>query len=708
MKQHKSSKNTRTRPFGLSPTSGGRLSAVRSWLTGAGVVLRGNGSSWLVLALGSGMIAQWLLDQGRSFSLAGGLYAGAAVLFVLLMRRGSLSSALGQDRAVRWGIPWPSVLIAAALGAIAFPRFTGNLFHRGATWIWISGLGMLLLGVYLADSRDGKAPSLNLRDRVSADGINIAWWHVALLAIIALGAFFRLHRIAEIPAEMGCDLPHVYSNIRYILRGEYLIFFPSYPGREGLFFYLAAPLCKVLGLTHTNIKAAAGLVGVVTLPVVYLLGKELFNREVGLWAALLLSISHWHIIQTRIGFRACTVPLVLSLTWLFFARGLRTGRRWPMALAGLFLGIGLYSYNAHMIVPVMIVAMFLGTLLTQSRKTVGPNLGNMVILVVVAIYVFIPLARYAYEQPESYIFRAATRITDLETSVNGSPWLILLDNVRKTLLMFNLVGDGVSISNVPFLRQLGFFSAILLVLGLAWTIWHWREGLNLTVLISWAIMLLPTALSIAFPAEVPNAIRAMGAVPAVVVLCAISLTLVRRTFAQAFPRQPSRQVVLCLSRDGDEQVVLRWRWGLGVRHGLVAMLILALAFETWSVYPTYFDDYRLGLPEQNYSVTLEMARAIDAFVDEGEAYIKIMPYWYDGNAVRAQLRHADQSWHNEIGSFEANHPPLAGDPGKFMVIIHPGDQQSLAVLNQFYPSGISLTRRTPSGQVAFLEFYGER
>jgi len=61
-----------------------------------------------------------------------------------------------------------------------------------------------------------------------------------------------------------------------------------------------------------------------------------------------------------------------------------------------------------------------------------------------------------------------------------------------------------------------------------------------------------------------------------------------------------------------------------------------------------------------------------------------MPYWYDGNAVRAQLRRTDPNWNNELDTLDPDKPPLAGPAGRYMVIVHPDDQASLQALRQAF------------------------
>ncbi|MFH1085279.1 MAG: hypothetical protein V1772_05915, partial [Chloroflexota bacterium] len=120
-----------------------------------------------------------------------------------------------------------------------------------------------------------------------------------------------------------------------------------------------------------------------------------------------------------------------------------------------------------------------------------------------------------------------------------------------------------------------------------------------------------------------------------------------------------------------------------------------------------FQQYVYHLPDHNYSITLDMARVIDDFYD-GEIYIKIWPYWYDGNAVRAQLRRVDQGWRNELERLEPGQPPVAGGAAKFAVILHPDDAQGLETLRLAAPQGIALTRHDGAGRVSMVIYYGQR
>jgi 4-amino-4-deoxy-L-arabinose transferase-like glycosyltransferase len=659
----------------------------------------------LFAALLLAIVGQILLDLRLVPVLAIVPYAMAAVLFVRTVGQPS-HGFRRYSQGVRSGsFPFRMLVVVAAVGPLAFAYFGGNAFTVKNTALW--GGGLLLLGRFAGPSSDSLTRKPAKGQGCCAHGLCIKWYQFALVGILALGAFYRLYKIERVPLEMGCDLPHIYNNVRLILRSEFPIFFPSHPGREGLFFYLAAPVCRLFGLRHTTIKLAGALVGIVTLPVVYLLGRELFDREVGIYASAFLSMSHWHMIMTRTGYRASSLPLVLAMMWYFLVRAFKTHRRWFYALAGFLFGLGFYTYNAFMVAPLMVLGLFIVAWLTEGRSFVK-QWTNALSFALVALYTVIPLSRYIHDHPRSYIYRAGTRITNMEKEMPGHLLRVFLSNLRKTILMFNYRGDSVFASNIPGHRQLAFSAAMLFVLGLAYLLWHWRQWYNGTVIVALFVMLLPSSLALAFPNEVPGAIRACGALPAAMIVAGLALALMRRRLITFGEESEKDRLSLSLRLDGGGGLTREWDLARIRSWVGTGILVLALFLEVRAAYLLYFQDYVEHLPEDNRSISLEMAEAIDDFADDGESYIKIMPHWYDGNAVRAQLRIEDQSWHNELAELRPGRPPFVGKPGKFMVILHPADSPSLETLQEAFSAGVVLKHSYDNGDTAFVTFYGER
>jgi len=627
-------------------------------------------------------VGQRLVDAGTVTAgvvlliVGGGVFAASSPRDVPGGGQGALRALSSGPRC--W---WP-VLAAYGLGLTGVIAFAVNRVTWWAGTAWLLGLALLAWAAW--PDQGVTLP----RDWLSSDVVGLTWHGVVLLGIVLLGCVFRFYRLRELPAEMGCDLPLIQDNIAQILQGDYAVFFPSWPGREGLFFYLAALPARILGLSHWTIKAASGALGVVTLPAVYLLGREVHSREVGIYTAAMLAVSHWHVILTRMGYRLSVMPLLVALALWAWLRARRTGGRHWYALGGLLVGLGLHSYNAFMIAPAWIAMLILGERLRDRTAWPRERLEGLALLLIVMLYVALPLAAFAVANPDIYFFRVATRLTGEEVALSEHPLAVLARNAWRAAGMFNVRGDSIATSNVPGLRQLGYVPALLLPLGLGWALFRWRRDAHMALLITFPAMVVPTALSLAFPREVPNAGRAVGALIPALTLAAMSLAELRRMVWRALAAFAKSGKVACVAP--------------------FALVLTLFAGETVSAWETYYSTYREHLPAGNYSISLEMARAIDTFAHEGPVYTVIWPHHYDGNAVRAQLERGSLPVERELPSLVAGEPPLDEEPGKRMVILSPEDTVSLTTLELAFPRGVAVTHVDDEGREKFVTFYGEK
>lgn len=638
-----------------------------------------------ILALAAGAAAQWLLDLERWQGLAWALYLLAAVLFGLwsLRRRQPTPATIPSFPPV---LRWPWAVAALGLAALAWANLSDNRFTVIGAAAW--GGALLCAGLAVWPPRK-EPPAARQRG-----GLLLTWPTLALLGSMALGAFFRLHRIHTIPLEMGCDLPLIQGNIAQILGGEYPIFFTAHPGREGLFFYLAAPIAALVGLSHVSIKVASALMGVLTLPVVYWLGRELADRWTGALAALLLAISHWHIILTRVGYRAALLPPLVGLAWLFLLRGLKRGGSHNYALCGLWVGLALQTYNAAMAMPPLFAGMLLIAWAARRRLGAAVQGRAMLIWAAFTILAALPLLRYATEAPSAYLYRVATRATGLEQALPGDLAATFGGNVLRAAGMFHQTGDSVYLSNVPGYRQLGFVTGVLLVLGLGYAVAHGRRNHLWTALCLLPGMLMPSIMALAFPQEVPSAVRSIGALPVVVLLPALGLRRVVGAMRDAWQREPGSGLWR-LARRGAPMLV-----GVALGAGLL--------MEAYSAYSLYFERYVWHQPNHNQSISLKLARAVDGWGENGDIYLMIWPHWYDGNAVRAQLRRVPPQDVWERWELVPGEPPLDDAPGHVMVLMHPEEREALDLLRAHYQRHVVLEDHWEDGSVAVRIFVGER
>ena len=186
-----------------------------------------------------------------------------------------------------------------------------------------------------------------------------------LLFGLLLAALLRLPSLATAPPGVHFDEAAngiLASEIAW--NGDRPVFITSYTGKEVFFFYAAAITARLVGPGEFSLRLAAAFLGLLTVAVTYWLGRVMLgDRRVALLAALLLATSFWHLLFSRLGFRAISQPLMQALAVGFIWQALQSEQerqRWQkVLLAGIALGLVAYTYLAARLFP---VALFVGLL----------------------------------------------------------------------------------------------------------------------------------------------------------------------------------------------------------------------------------------------------------------------------------------------------------------------------------------------------------
>jgi 4-amino-4-deoxy-L-arabinose transferase-like glycosyltransferase len=186
-----------------------------------------------------------------------------------------------------------------------------------------------------------------------------------LILIIILAVVLRVCWLGEAPNTFSTDeASDGYDAYSILLTGrdrygDYLpiILRAFNDARESLYVFLLVPLIKLFGLNEFITRFPAAVAGVLIVPVVYWLAKELFVRQkIALFAAFLTAISPWGIYYSRLTFRANLFPLFFCLGLLFFLRSWRIPNN--LIFSSLFFGISLHTYSpARAFVPLFLLGL---------------------------------------------------------------------------------------------------------------------------------------------------------------------------------------------------------------------------------------------------------------------------------------------------------------------------------------------------------------
>lgn len=614
-------------------------------------------------------------------------------------------------------LPWymrldPMRLVYALAGMVSCVAVwfgsSGNRIATPTIYLWI--LSAVFWSLAFAPE------PLRLRERVRKwwgklhqfNWKSYAWVLVALALVMAFGIAFRFDRLYEHPREMTDDHVELILDAGLVRDGLRAIFFANNGGREPIQMYTIAAASYVpgLGIDHYTIKVVAAVQSLLTLPIFFWLGFEITggnNRRLkllmGVFVAALLATSYWHVAISRQALRIVLTPPITALLLIFLARAMRHNRRADYIIAGLCLGYGLYMYQAVRMLPIVIV-LAIGMALYFSARSWRERrqyVFNLSVLVLISFVVFLPLFHYSVEQPELFWRRTTGRllgddvitetladgtIRQREASVeerlqafqNNVP--VLLSNVRNVLLMFNWKGDVAAITGVPNTPALDPFSGALFIVGLgAWSVYaiRRRDVVLGLVPIGLFIMLLPSALSIAFPVENPSHTRTSGAIPFAYLIMALPLAVI---VDQMWRQDRVRKLIAV---------------------GLSGFVILA-SYDANT--RTYFGDYP-QVYSDSFDPYTEPGRFLEGFANSngsyGNAFMIGFPHWWSHRAI-GLAGGLETYWPNGIVSRDAIPEMLEAaalrndafrlDPNKDLLFFYsPDDVETGQRLQALFPEG---------------------
>ncbi len=349
--------------------------------------------------------------------------------------------------------------------------------------------------------------------------------YLALTLIMLLAAFLRFYQLGAIPAGIDGDQGADGFGAKRILTGEeYPVFLSNRWGAPSMHTYFVAFSFALWGTSLWAIRFASAVVGVLTIPVLFWLAKELFPAAedspslVAILSAFWIATSYWHIIFSRAG-QAATLPLFSTSAMYFLWRGVRSERRWPFLVAGVLLGAALYGYRAARFLPIFLIILF-GHWVLSDGAFRQRHLRNVALLVLVAAAVCTPLAVYAAVHPEVFFAREQHVFVFNPEVGSGNPVGDFATALADTLGMLNLKGDPAFRWNPGRRPALDAVSSACFFIGIGIALWRWKGRSYRFVLLWLLVMALPGAFALE---HLPAFNRGIGALPAVCLLSAIGV-----------------------------------------------------------------------------------------------------------------------------------------------------------------------------------------
>ncbi len=384
---------------------------------------------------------------------------------------------------------------------------------------------------------------------------------ISLALIVIIAAFFRLYNITQTPPGLYPDEAMDGTNAQEALATHnFKVFYPENNGREGLFMDIQALSITAFGNEPWALRIVSSIFGILTVLGLYFLAKILFKSKkeyavkIALLSAFLMATNFWHINFSRISFRAIMAPFFLVWAVYFILKSFDEEKYKSAIIAGIFYGLGFYSYIAFRATP-LIIAVIFGYWLVKYPLSRKRLVKKFVVLFLVSLIVFAPLGYYFVKHPADFMGRT----TQVSIFSSASPLKSLADNTIKTLGMFNFAGDSNWRHNYSGAPELFFPVGIMFLIGIFFAIYcliknfklpstsHpevFSEGSRLPfyILLSWFITaMLPVVIS---NEGIPHALRSILMIPPVIILAAFGGIITYEKLREILKSKISKNILL--------------------------------------------------------------------------------------------------------------------------------------------------------------------
>jgi uncharacterized membrane protein len=607
-----------------------------------------------------------LNHQRFTLGVAGALIVAAGLWWIV-----SVSSirpaVLPPGSAALEGGPGPWLIAAAVvLAAGAWLSSGTGVYTRLNVVLWLSAVAAWLVAWW---------PNTRRRRRLSL-APSTALVLIALVMVTGLAASFLFHSLHSVPGEPTSDHAEKLLDVRDVLSGQHPIFFPRNTGREPAQFYLSAALIKWFGfaLSWQTLKFGTALIGLLAVPAIFLVGRELAGSVCGLSAAVLAAVSKWPLGIDRMGLRFPFAVLASALTLYFLLRYLRRGDRRDALCCGLAMAFGLHGYSSFRVLIVAVAAVFGLAILRHwhaRNRAWRVALADAGLAYGTAFIASVPLMHFAIQHSDLVLGRQSSRL-DASLGI-GDTVSMLASNYWNAARAFNWTGDHgwtVAVVGQPFLDYLTGAALLAGCVSIVTLSCKWRSVAAIAIVLVAPVLLLSSALSLAFPDENPSPNRMGVAVPLVFSLAGLPVAVMLeavRASARA-PRGVRRRVILSL--------------------GTIA-LACGLALVAADNYDSYFHRYR-GQYLASAENTYEIARAVNAEgVSVENTFLLTYPFWLDARLFSLALT-GDFGW-AETHTVDAGRPvPAHRTSGRVVYVLSSDDRARRNALQRRFPHGTYL------------------
>lgn len=220
--------------------------------------------------------------------------------------------------------------------------------------------------------------------------------NILVISIILIAIVIRIINWPNGIKGINCDEAMMAINARSIMKTGCDIYgtrFPIYfeawqiAGQSALPTYLVALSIRLLGDSLLAIRLPILLISLISIWIIYLLTKKVFNEKVAIIVLFLTAINPWHIMQSQWNLDCNLFPHILLIAIYLLYKGVEEKKRKFIYSSMIFFGLSMYCYG----IAIYIVPLFLLIIGIYLLKNKYVTIKEFIFCVVLYLIISIPI-----------------------------------------------------------------------------------------------------------------------------------------------------------------------------------------------------------------------------------------------------------------------------------------------------------------------------
>jgi mannosyltransferase len=302
------------------------------------------------------------------------------------------------------------------------------------------------------------------------------WVMISLIALIIIGTVIRFYNIAM--NSLWLDETATLSFAERSFTGIWDLTASGGEFNPPLFFWVEHVMI-VFGNSEFVLRFAPAIAGIITIPVFFLIGRELKDDTTGLISAFILTVSQFAIFYSQEARAYSLMLLFVSIALYFYLRALNRDSRADWILTGVFTSVAFWT---HFYSAIVIVPMFLSMLWIYRKKIVKPisSIAVFTICTLPLIIVTVGLFMRRVSSAPTYGLKGVDLIQSTMLTIGNF-------NIYMEWFIIGLICFGMC---MVFMKERKYFYTFLLFILI---------GFFVSIIFSYSIPMLPRYLIVMLP-----------------------------------------------------------------------------------------------------------------------------------------------------------------------------------------------------------------